>query len=159
MDSEIFQGNALSAVDGKSRLSIPAFIRNALVPAEPRGIYLGVQGRAPCLTVYGESYLAFLVAEQERLRLKGEDSGADPDIFEDLDRGLWGTGEKVTCDSGGRIVLGGLLREEGRIEDMALFVGRGRYAEIWNPKVAVEVGGERLQKIASYYLRQKGAKA
>jgi len=90
VDSEIFQGNALSAVDGKSRLSIPAFIRNALIPAEPRGIYLGVHGRAPCLTVYGESYLAFLVAEQERLRLKGEDSGADPDMFEDLDRGLWG---------------------------------------------------------------------
>lgn len=159
MEAEIFQGNALSAVDGKSRLSIPAFIRNALVPAEPRAIYLGVQGRAPCLTVYGETYLAFLVAEQERLRLKGEDSGADPDLFEDLDRGLWGTGEKVNCDAGGRVVLGGLLREEGQIEDMALFVGRGRYAEIWNPKVAVEVGGERLQKIASYYLRQKGAKA
>ena len=159
MEAEIFQGNALSAVDGKSRLSIPAFIRNALVPAEPRGIYLGTAGRAPCLTVYGETYLAFLIAEQERLRLKGEDSGADPDIFEDLDRGLWGTGEKVTCDAGGRIVLGGLLREEGQIEDMALFVGRGRYAEIWNPKVAIEHGGERLQKIASYYLRQNGAKA
>ena len=76
MDSEIFQGNALSAVDGKSRLSIPAFIRNALIPAEPRGIYLGVHGRAPCLTVYGETYSAFLVAEQERLRLKGEESRA-----------------------------------------------------------------------------------
>ena len=156
---EIFQGNALSAVDGKSRLSIPAFIRNALIPADPRGIYLGTHGRVPCLTVYGESYLAVLVAEQERLRLKAEQDGVDPDGFEDLDRGLWGTGEKVTCDAGGRIVLNGLLREEGQIEDKALFVGRGRYAEIWNPKVALELGGERLQKIASYYLRQKGARA
>ena len=159
MDSEIFQGNALSAVDGKSRLSIPAFIRNSLIPAEPRGIYVGAHSRVPCLTVYGETYSAYLVAEQERVRLKGEDKGADLDLFEDMERGLWGMGEKVNCDAGGRIVLGGLLREEGRIEDMALFIGRGRYAEIWNPKVALEIGGDRLQKIASYYLRQKGAKA
>jgi hypothetical protein len=42
---------------------------------------------------------------------------------------------------------------------LGLFIGRGRYAELWNPHVALEVGGERLQKIASFYLRQKGAKA
>ena len=159
MESEIFQGNALSAVDGKARLSIPAFIRNALIPAEPRGIWLGMHGRAPCLTVYGESYSAYLVAEQERVRLKGEDNGADLDLFEDEERGLWGMGEKVNCDAGGRIVLNGLLREVGRIEDMALFVGRGRYAELWNPRVALEAGGDKLKLIASYYLRQRGAKA
>jgi DNA-binding transcriptional regulator/RsmH inhibitor MraZ len=69
--------------------------------------------------------------------------------------------EKLTCDAGGRIVLTGLLREESRIEDLGLglFIGRGRYAELWNPHVALEVGGERLQKIASFYLRQRGGKA
>lgn len=159
MESEIIQGNALSAVDGKSRLSIPAFIRNALIPAEPRAVYVGTHSRAPCLTVYGETYSAYLIAELDRLRLKGEESGADPDAFEDQERGLWGMGEKVNCDAGGRIVLNGLLREQGGIEDMALFVGRGRYAELWNPRTALEAGGDRLKQIASYYLRQKGAKA
>jgi MraZ protein len=152
--SEIFQGNALSAVDGKSRLSIPAFIRNALIPAEPRHIHLTVHGRAPCLMVHGDSYSAHLLAE-----LDGRESGADPDSFDDQERGLWGMSERLNCDAGGRIVLSGLLREEGRIEDMALFVGRGRYAELWNPAVALEVGGDRLRTIASYYLRQRGGKA
>jgi MraZ protein len=151
MDSEIFQGNALSAVDGKSRLSIPAFIRNALIPAEPRHVFLTVHGHSPCLMVHGDLHSAFMLAEL--------DKRDDSDACDDEERGLWGMTEKVTCDAGGRIVLSGLLREEGRIEDMALFVGRGRYAELWNPHVALEVGGERLQKIASYYLKQKGAKA
>jgi MraZ protein len=159
VESEIFQGNALSAVDGKSRLSIPAFIRNVLAPAEPRHVHLTAHGRAPCLMVHGDSYSAYLVAEQERLRLKGEDNGADLDAFDDLERGLWGISEKVNCDAGGRIVLGGLLRDCGRIEDMALFVGRGRYAELWNPRVAAEVGGDKLKLIASFYLKQRGAKA
>ena len=154
MDSEIFQGNALSAVDGKSRLSIPAFIRNALIPAEPRHIHLTVHGRAPCLMVHGDNYSAHMLAELDK-----RESGADPDAFDDAERGLWGMSERLNCDSGGRIVLSGLLREEGRIEDMALFVGRGRYAELWNPRVAVEVGGDRLKTIASYYLRQRGGKA
>jgi MraZ protein len=154
VDSEIFQGNALSAVDGKSRLSIPAFIRNALIPAEPRHIRLTVHGRSPCLMVHGDHYSAYMLAELDK-----RESGTDPDAFDDAERGLWGMSEKLNCDAGGRIVLSGLLREEGRIEDMALFVGRGRYAELWNPKVAAEVGGDRLKTIASYYLRQRGGKA
>ena len=62
-------------------------------------------------------------------------------------------------DSGGRVGLPGLLRTFARLEDKAMFIGRGDYAEIWNPKVALEVGGERLTLFASYYLDQMGAKA
>jgi len=153
VDSEIFQGNALSAVDGKSRLSIPAFIRNALIPAEPRHIFLTVHGRAPCLMVHGDTQSAHMLAELDK-----REAAAEPDAFDDEERGLWGMTERLHCDAGGRIVLGGLLRDAGRIGDMALFVGRGRYAELWNPTVALEVGGDRLRTIASYYLRQRGGK-
>ncbi len=154
VEAEIFQGNALSAVDGKSRLSIPAFIRNALIPAEPRHIHLTVHNYAPCLMVHGDTHSAHLLAE-----LDNREKVAGPDAFDDEERGLWGMSERLNCDAGGRIVLGGLLRDEGRIEDMALFVGRGRYAELWNPRIALEIGGDRLRKIASYYLRQRGEKA
>ena len=154
VDSEIFQGNALSAVDGKSRLSIPAFIRNALIPAEPRHIHLTVHGRAPCLMVHGDLHSAYMLA-----KLDERDASGDLDAFDDEERGLWGMSERLNCDAGGRIVLSGLLRDEGRIEDMALFVGRGRYAELWNPKVALEIGGDRLRTIAAYYLKQRGGKA
>lgn len=159
METEIFQGNALSAVDGKSRLSIPAFVRNALAPAEPRHVYIGMHGRSPCLTVYGDSYAAYQVEQLRRLRIKAEDSEADLDRYDDQERGIFGGGDRLVCDSGGRVGLPGLLRTFARLEDKAMFIGRGDYAEIWNPKVALEVGGERLKLFASYYLDQMGAKA
>ena len=159
METEIFQGNALSAVDGKSRLSIPAFVRNALAPAEPRHVYIGMHGRSPCLTVYGDSYAAYQVEQLRRLRIKAEDSEADLDRYDDQERGIFGGGDRLVCDSGGRVGLPGLLRTFARLEDKAMFIGRGDYAEIWNPKVAIEVGGERLTLFASYYLDQMGAKA
>jgi MraZ protein len=153
VDSEIFQGNALSAVDGKSRLSIPAFIRNALIPAEPRHVYLTLHSQSPCLMVHGDQHSAHMITKLD------EREGGDLDALADEERGLWGMSERLVCDSGGRIVLNGLLREESKIEDMALFVGRGRYAEMWNPHLALEVGGDILRKVASFHLRQKGAKA
>ena len=159
MESEIFQGNALSAVDGKSRLSIPAFVRNFLVPAEPRHVHLTAHASVPCVIVHGDSYSDFLIAELDRLREKGEEKGTDPFEFDDRERGLWGMSETLNCDSGGRVVLSGLLREHGRIEDMGLFVGCGRYVELWNPKVAMEVGGDMLKRIASFHLRQREAKS
>jgi MraZ protein len=151
VDSEIFLGNALSAVDGKSRLSIPAFIRNALIPAEPRHVYIGLHSRAPCLTVYGDSYAAYQVEELRRIRIKSEDDPAALDRADDRERGLFGGG-RLVCDSGGRVVLSGPLRKFGRIDDKAMFIGHGDYAEVWNPKVALEVGGEKLKLYASYYL-------
>jgi MraZ protein len=160
VESEIFQGNALNAVDAKSRLSVPAFIRSVIDRAsDSRAVYVGAHGRMPCLTVYGASYAEYLIREIERLRLREEDKGGDPDSLEDQERGLFGMTERVNYDSGGRIVLNPLLREEARIGDLALFVGRGRFVEMWNPRVAIEVGGEKLQKIASFYLKQRGGEA
>jgi MraZ protein len=160
VESEIFQGNALNAVDAKSRLSVPAFIRSVIDRAsDSRAVYIGAHGRMPCLTVYGVSYAEYLVGELDRMRLRDEDHGGDPDALEDRERGLFGMTERVNYDSGGRIVLNPLLREEARIDDLALFVGRGRFVEMWNPSVAVELGGEKLKKIASFYLKQRGGKA
>lgn len=157
---EIFQGNALNAVDAKSRLSVPAFVRAVLDrSSDARAVYIGTHGRMPCLTLYGQSYAEYLVGEFDRLRLLGEDKGVDPDLFEDQERGLFGMSEKVGYDSGGRIVLHPLLREEARIDDLALFVGRGRFVEMWNPRLAAEMGGDKLKKIAAFYLKQRGAKA
>ena len=58
---------------------------------------------------------------------------------------------------GGRIVLPPMLRSLGRIEDLALFVGQGRFVELWNPRIAIEAGGEMLKQIATFYLEQTGS--
>ncbi len=157
---EIFQGNALNAVDAKSRLSVPAFVRSVLDrSSDARAVYIGLHDQAPCLTFYGQSYAEYLIGELDRLRLLHETAGSKSDQFEDRERGLFGMSERVNYDAGGRIVLHPLLREEAQIDDLALFVGRGRFVEMWNPKLAVELGGEKLRKIAAFYLKQRGGKA
>ena len=116
-----------------------------------RNAFKFAQGKFPPLLAHTLS-----PDELDRLRRLEQDKGADPDLFEDQERGLWGMSEKVNYDSGGRIVLHQLLRDEARIEDLALFVGRGRFVEMWNPKVAIEIGGDKLKKIAAFYLKQRG---
>jgi len=157
---EIFQGNALNAVDAKSRLSVPAFVRSVLdLSSDKRMVFIGKHERKICLTLYGDSYAGFLLGELERRRLAAEAQGGDPDLIEDLESGLFGMTEKVNYDAGGRIVLPSMLRDEAKIEGLALFVSRGRIVEMWNPRLAVEQGGDMLKKIATYYLEQRGGKA
>lgn len=159
VDPEIFTGNALNAVDAKGRLSVPAFIRSILDrTSESRIVSIGVHESAPCLTVFGPSYLQHMLGQFDRRELAGEEKGGDPGDLDDRARGVFGMIERVPYDSSGRIVLPPMLREEGRVEDLALFVGRARFVELWNPKIAIEVGGERLSRIAQYYLRQRGVK-
>jgi MraZ protein len=160
VDTEIFQGNALNGVDAKARLSVPTFVRSVLDrTSDARTIFLGKHERAPCLTLYGTAYSEYLIGETERRRRADEDRGIAATDLDDQGRGLFGMTERIGYDSGGRIVLPPMLRSLGRIEDLALFVGQGRFVELWNPRIAIEAGGEVLRQIATFYLEQRGAKA
>lgn len=157
---EIFQGNALNTVDAKARLSVPAFIRSVLDrSSDSRIVFIGKHERALCLTLYGNAYSEYLIGETERRRRIDEDKGGDPAALDDQGRNVFGITERVTYDSGGRIVLSPFLRDEGRIEDLALFVSQGRFVEMWNPRIALEAGGDTLKRIAAYYLKQRGARS
>ena len=159
MDPEIFTGNALNAVDAKGRLSIPTFIRAKRDRGpEPRTVSIGVHETAPCLTVFGPPFLEYMLGELEgRERLGGGHGRAGRDLDE-ASAGVFGMTEGLPYDSSGRILLPPMLRDEGQIGDLALFVGWGRYVQLWNPQLALEHGGERVRRIANYSLGQRGAK-
>jgi MraZ protein len=160
VETEIFQGNALNGVDAKARLSVPTFVRSVLDrSSDSRTIFLGKHERALCLTLYGGAYSEYLIGETERRRRLDEDKGVAAAALDDQGRGLFGMTERITYDAGGRILLPPMLRSLGRIDDLALFVGQGRFVELWNPHVAIEAGGEVLKQIAAFYLQQRGAKA
>lgn len=160
VDSEIFQGNALNAVDAKARLSVPSFIRSALDRnSDARTVYIGRHERAPCLTLYGNAYSEYLIQETERRRRLEEEKGVAPASLDDQSRGLFGMTERVGYDAGGRIVLPAMLKKIGRIDEVALFVGQGRFVEMWNPRVAIEAGDAVLREIAEFHLEQRGGKA
>lgn len=158
VDPEIFTGNALNAVDAKGRLSVPAFIRSTLERgSDARFVSIGVHESRSCLTVFGQSYLDHMLREFDRRQLAIEERGEDLGELDDRSAGVFGMIERVPYDGSGRIILPKLLRNEGRIDDLALFVSRARFVEMWNPRIAMDEGGERLKRIASFYLDQRGA--
>jgi MraZ protein len=149
VDSEVFLGNALTAVDAKGRLSVPAFIRAQLDRVSgARQLWIGVHESLPCLTVHGAAYHQFLLGQIDGARDGGE--------LDDREDTVFGMTEDVSYDPSGRMSLPPMLRDEIGLQDLALFVGRHRYVTMWNPYTAIAHGGERLKKIATYRLNERG---
>jgi MraZ protein len=154
---DFFQGSALNAVDAKGRLSVPAFVRGVIERrSDGRFIVVGAHDVSPCLTAYGRQYARNIYAELERRRLAEEAKGGAIDDHYERARRLFGMTEDVPYDPSGRIVLPQMMRRKGKIEDLALFVGIGGVVEIWNPRLALEVGGPDLKEIAAWRLEEKG---
>ena len=150
-----FSGSALNAVDAKGRLSVPAGVRSVIERrSEAKVVVLGMHEIDPCLVAYDRNYGRFLHRENERLRLAEE--AADPRARYSRDRRTFGIVEEVPYDPSGRIILPRLIRMKGKIEELALFVGAGATVEIWNPRLALDIGDERLRELAAYHLEEKG---
>ena len=156
----LFNGSALSAVDAKGRLSVPAFIRGVIERrSDSRTVVIGMHEVAPCLSAYDRGYARFLFAENERRRLSEEAAGGDVAAHHARARRTFGLTEEVPYDTSGRIILPPMMRRKGRIEDLALFVGVGGTFEIWNPHLALESGDEDLRDLAAYRLEEKGVQS
>jgi MraZ protein len=151
----LFNGSALSAVDAKGRLSVPAFIRGVIERrSEAKAVVIGMHEAAPCLNAYDRGYARHLFAENERRRLAEE--SADPAAHHARARRTFGLTEEVPYDTSGRIILPPMMRRKGQIEDLALFVGIGGTFEIWNPRLALASADEELRDLAAYRLEEKG---
>lgn len=156
----LFNGSALNAVDGKGRLSIPAFIRGVVERrSDAKAIIIGAHEVDPCLTAYDRGFARNLHIENERRRLLEEaQTGGDSSHYRRARR-TFGLTEDVPYDPSGRIILPPMMRRKGQIEDLALFVGVGGTFEIWNPWLALEQGDEDLRELAAYRLEEKGLRA
>jgi transcriptional regulator MraZ len=153
----LFNGSALTAVDAKGRLSVPAFIRGVIERrSDSRAVVIGAHEIDPCLTAYDRGYARNLYAENERRRLVEENASGPSEAHFARARRTFGLTEEVPYDSSGRIILPPMMRRKGRIEDLALFVGAGGTFEIWNPKIALESGDPDLRELAAYRLEERG---
>ena len=155
----LFQGSALNAVDGKGRVSVPAFLRSVI---ERRGdaktIVLAKHEQFACLSAYDPAYAALKHSKLERLFEKEE---GNPDAaLEYQQRNLmaFAATEEVPYDSSGRIVLPPMMRRKGQIEDFALYLGTGETFQIWNPRLLLADKNipEDLKDIARYRLEERG---
>ncbi len=123
----LFLDTVYNKVDAKGRVSLPADYRS-IVKELNSEIVCYRSLTAPCIEGCVEDLLEKLAVEIE----------TSTDFFsqtqDDLTNLIFGDAKRFTFDSTGRIVLSEKLLKHANITDTAVFVGKGRKFQIWNPE-------------------------
>ncbi|HET9811367.1 MAG TPA: division/cell wall cluster transcriptional repressor MraZ [Sphingomicrobium sp.] len=158
----LFQGSALNAVDAKGRVSVPAFLRSVIERrGDARTITLAKHESFPALSAYDPAYAALKHSKIERLFEKQEGDADAALDYQQRNLLAFAATEEIPYDSSGRIVLPPMMRNKGRIDDLALFLGAGETFQIWNPKLllAEPAMPEDMKDIVRFRLEERGIKA
>ncbi|MGD9639308.1 MAG: division/cell wall cluster transcriptional repressor MraZ [Alphaproteobacteria bacterium] len=123
----LFLGTTLNKVDAKGRVSLPADFRSLL--KDQNTVIVAYRS-------FASSCIEGCTAEtMEKLAVEIENSH---DFFseeqDDLTNLTFGDAQEFNFDSTGRILLTEKLLKHAQISDKAVFVGKGRKFQIWNPE-------------------------
>ena len=122
----LFMDTISNKVDAKGRVSLPSDYR-AIVKELSTEIVCYRSLNAPCIEGCLEDTLDKLATEIEN----------STDFFsetqDNLTNLIFGDAKRFPFDSTGRIVLSEKLLKHAGITDTAVFVGKGRKFQIWNP--------------------------
>ena len=123
----LFMDTITNKVDAKGRVSLPSDYR-AIVKELSTEIVCYRRLNAPCIEGCLEDTLDKLATEIEN----------STDFFsetqDNLTNLIFGDAKRFAFDSTGRIVLTEKLLQHAQISDTAVFVGKGRKFQIWNPE-------------------------
>ncbi len=123
----LFMDTISNKVDAKGRVSLPSDYR-AIVKELSTEIVCYRSLNAPCIEGCLEDTLDKLATEIEN----------STDFFsetqDNLTNLIFGDAKRFPFDSTGRIVLSEKLLKHANITDTAVFVGKGRKFQIWNPE-------------------------
>jgi len=123
----LFMDTIVNKVDAKGRVSLPADYR-AMVKELSSEIVCYRSLTSPCIEGCLEDLLDKLASEIEN----------STDFFsetqDNLTNLIFGDAKRYTFDSTGRINLSDKLLKHAEITDTAVFVGKGRKFQIWNPQ-------------------------
>lgn len=123
----LFMDTITNKVDAKGRVSLPADYR-LIVKELSTEIVCYRSLNAPCIEGCTEDLLNKLATEMEN----------SLDFFsqeqDNLTNLIFGDAKRFSFDSTGRIVLTEKLLKHAQITDTAVFVGKGRKFQIWNPQ-------------------------
>ena len=123
----LFMDTVLNKVDAKGRVSLPSDYRS-IVKETGSEIVCYRSLSAPCIEGCLEDLLDKLATQME--------DGLDffSETQDDLTNLVFGDAKRYPFDSTGRIMLAEKLLKHAEITDCAVFVGKGRKFQIWNPK-------------------------
>jgi len=122
----LFMDTIINKVDTKGRVSLPADYRTIIKESESEIVcYRSLT--SPCIEGCLESLLDKLAAEID------DSTDFFSQIQDDLTNLIFGDARRFSFDSTGRIGLSEKLLNYAKITDTAVFVGKGRKFQIWNP--------------------------
>ena len=118
----VYQGAALTAIDPKGRLAIPASFRNPILKSShnEKKVILAKNSRLPCLTGYGTSYREELLQIVRNSREQA-DGGAHNFRSEYVGAAIFTLSDEVSFDASGRLILPPMLRDAAGITGAAIF--------------------------------------
>lgn len=123
----LFMDTIINKVDAKGRVSLPSDYR-AMVKELSTEIVCYRSLTSPCIEGCLEDLLEKLASDIEN----------STDFFsetqDNLTNLIFGDAKRFGFDSTGRIVLTEKLLSHAQITDTAVFVGKGRKFQIWNPE-------------------------
>lgn len=122
----LFMDTVENKVDAKGRVSLPADWRNIVKNADSEIVcYRSLS--SPCIEGCLEDMLEKLASEMENsLDFFSEEQ-------DDISNLIFGDAKRYPFDSTGRIMLSEKLLKHAQITNAAVFVGKGRKFQIWNP--------------------------
>ena len=123
----LFMDTITNKVDAKGRVSLPSDYR-AIVKELSTEIVCYRSLSAPCIEGCLEDTLDKLATEIEN------STDFFSEIQDNLTHLIFGDAKRFPFDSTGRIVLTEKLLKHASITDTAVFVGKGRKFQIWNPE-------------------------
>lgn len=121
-----FVGSFENRVDKKGRVSVPASYRAVLARQATLELYLGLDPETGGIDGCTESYLDEIQERIDQLPI-----GSPKRDLMELQH--FGASHTTQVDGDGRIVLPHKLRDQAGIGETGLFVGRGRFFQLWDP--------------------------
>ena len=123
----LFLDTTLNKVDAKGRVSIPADFR-ALLEQKETQLTAFRSFSQPCIECRTSEMMEKMANDIEN------SFDAFSDEQDDLTDLIFADAKEFPFDSTGRIVLTDKLLQHAGITDSAVFVGKGRKFQIWNPE-------------------------
>lgn len=135
-------GRFVNKIDKKGRVSVPKPFRDALRGSSFAGLYAYPLFKSPAIEACDDAFMARI-----------SDSLDDLDMFsdqqDDLAAVIMENAHALPYDPEGRVVLPPELLEHTGITVEALFVGRGRRLQVWEPKAYKTHAGQAFERARS----------
>jgi len=139
-EMSLFLSSFTNRIDAKGRVAVPSSFRNA-VNGEPHpGVVLFRSFTGKCIE-------GLSMSRMEKLADAADQMNVFDAKLDELTALMFADARQLAFDVTGRIVIPADLLEHAGIGDRAVFVGRGKSFQIWEPSAFAKMQKESLAKL------------